>query len=112
MHKYRQSQYSWRLKKKRLSSLKKESVQERTLALATTHAGTRQCRQIFARLCARLGIHRAVHQLGAPANFKTLAARTRPHGGLRRTLLTLGGGLERRRRRAGRGARAGTGPFA
>ena len=87
MHKYRQSQYSWRLKKKRLSSLKKESVQERTLALATTHAGTRQCRQIFARLCARLGIHRAVHQLGAPANFKTLAARTRPHGGLRRTLL-------------------------
>ena len=64
------------------------------------------------KLCTRQGILRMVQQLGAPANFKTLAARTRPHGGLRRARLAPGGGLERRRRRTGRGARAGTGPFA
>ena len=34
----------------------------------------------------RLEIRRAVQQLGAPSIFKTLAARTRPHCGLRRSL--------------------------
>jgi len=42
------------------------------------------------KLCARLGILRVVQQLGAPANFKTLVACTRQHGGLRRARLVQG----------------------
>jgi len=66
-----------------------------TYALATAHASKwpslgGQVPPDFCqatKLCARLGIHRALQQLGAPVNFKTLAARTRPHGGLRRARL-------------------------
>jgi len=52
----------------------------------------------------RLGIRRAVQQLGAPSIFKTLAARTRPHGGLRRARLAHDTGRRARAKTAPRGA--------
>jgi len=56
------------------------------------------------KLCARLRILRVVQQLGAPSNFKTLAARTRPHGGLRRVRLAQGTGRRTRAETAPRRA--------
>jgi len=56
------------------------------------------------KLCARLEIHRAMQQLVAPANFKTLAARTRPHGDLRRARLAQGTGRRARAKTAPRRA--------
>ena len=64
------------------------------------------------KLVARLGIHRATQQLRDPTNFKTLAARTRPHGCLRRARCTPGNGRQARAKTAPRGARAGTGHVA
>ena len=52
----------------------------------------------------RLGIRRAVQQLGAPPIFKTLAARTRPHGGLRRARLANDTGRRARAKTAPRRA--------
>jgi len=52
----------------------------------------------------RLGIRRAVQQLGAPSIFKTLAARTRLHGGLRRARLAHDTGRRARAKTAPRGA--------
>jgi len=59
-----------------------------THALAQGNEGTWQgptC-QVSPDFC-RLGICRTVQQLRAPANFKMLTARTRPHGYLRRARL-------------------------
>ena len=52
----------------------------------------------------RLGIRRAVQQLGAPSIFKTLAARTRLHGGLRRVRLAHDAGRRARTKTASRRA--------
>jgi len=80
-----------------------------THTLATTHEHKWQglkCKVSpdfcpIATFVPRLGIRRAVQQLGAPPIFKTLAARTRPHGGLRRARLA---------HETGRRARAKTAP--
>jgi len=83
-----------------------------THALATTHAGTWpspscQVPPDFCqatKLCAWLGIHRAVQHLGAPSIFKTLAACTRPHGGLRPVRLAHDTGRRARAKTAPRRA--------
>ena len=83
-----------------------------THALATAHEHKWQCLtcKVPPDFCqetilgARLGILRAVQQLGAPSIFKTLLARTRPHGGLRRARLAHDTGRRARAKTAPRRA--------